>query len=1491
MTFDPTKPFEVEAEAKAGASSPAFDPSKPFTVEGEASPAAFDPTKPFEVEAEPGILAKTSATIKAGASGVADVFESVVQGGIGFMKNVAQQHPDLVRGLAGASPMGAPGTSYLTPKEVQLAPKGVIEAADVILPAIAATRRDIAGAREEAEAVAPVAAKVAGFGGQVAGTIPLALSGPLALPSLVSLGGQQTVDMLPADATPEQEMLARAGGGALGIADRAIPGALTAVGLKQIFKEAVKQGGINVAQGTGQRAVAKVAGADVDVLDPKAMALETVMGTAVPLIGAGVRKLSEIPGKLSARERDASAQMVEGGGGVPPPVDGAPVAEAAPSAKTQGQDARATAEEPAWPVNDAELDAVAQAEGVRRMEAAQVDTAAREASGLGSRDKPFISEEEWIGNLAGKALDPETGAVNWSAVNDFNLERALDIPELQAEAWPELIRREKAKEMADAFSQKETGYALDDYLGREVFLPVNGAGELPSELGFLRADTAQKGKLANWGRQGVTLEDTLTALHERGFRQIENQNDLLVALEKAREGKPVYAAERPRVLAMAVDRGANLPGFDVDAPRGYVPPETLAIDPKKPLGERIREVVTSGRNGVVAFAKSKFLARGDLPQEAFFAKDAYHGRLNESAARTQWMADDLTEAMRADADKKRFAELTPAEMRPVNAALAGDKTAFASLKPEVQAAVMRARDVVDGLSSRMIEEGVVPEAMRATVEANQGVYLNRSYKLFDDPNWAKSVPEAAKRRVMSVFMSQMPDLDEAGARGLVNNLLHREDGPVAAIAKMGKREQGILTARSDIHPAVRAMWGEYEDPIVNFSKSVQRMTSLVEAAKFQREIEAMGRGKFLFDTPVGDHAAQVGGVERGVFKSLDDARARALEVDPHAEPGAAAAETGAERTKSLGGLEKYYTTPEIAATLRNLDGAVKESNAVTKALLGLSGTVQFNQTVLSPVTHVRNMVGNVAIMAANGHFNVGAASPATKALRQMASSGDKGLREAVAEYARLGLVNDSLNAGLLREVIAKSKLADKGGDGMLMKGARDVLAKTVKAYGMEDDFFKVYAFHNELAALEKAFPGADKASLKVRAAENVKNTVPTFSRAPAAVKGLRTQPFIGNFVAWPSELLRTSANTIDLALKEMATPELKAQGAKRLASFIATAVIAPVAAEQASAALLGWDKGKTDAMRELLPEFQRNTPVAWLGQNEKGEVRTMSLDGVNPYSMWHKPLKALLRHKLERAGDDITMASVADAMAESLAPWAGEKILYSKVADVGRNKDALTGRPLWNEVAGTGDKLKAAVGHVGSVFLPGAFNTGTRLYKGATGKVEDNGRTYDFSDEMRAALSGQRVTSLDVNRAVANRMREFNTRELAAGQPMRDAVRAFEKGATSATPEGFKEAWREAQEARFKEFVSMRNVVRAGLRAGAAPDKMKFAMKEGGLGMNEMGAVWNGRFIPNLPDRKDLLMLTTKPGMSDAVRSLAPEFAAWQRRGLDEGREDSGAAK
>ena len=163
----------------------------------------------------------------------------------------------------------------------------------------------------------------------------------------------------------------------------------------------------------------------------------------------------------------------------------------------------------------------------------------------------------------------------------------------------------------------------------------------------------------------------------------------------------------------------------------------------------------------------------------------------------------------------------------------------------------------------------------------------------------------------------------------------------------------------------------------------------------------------------------------------------------------------------------------------------------------------------------------------------------------------------IKNLLELGVVNSNVQlkqvADLLEDVDfgkTLNKLDSDYGLGRFLKGLRKIKRGAEDYYTAEDDFWKIFTYLGEKSKLGKAYKNAglrlgmeftdmngakqifNEQYLKRAAADLVKNNVPNYAFVSDFIKGLRQLP-VGNFVAFPAEIIRTSSNIVETALKEI----------------------------------------------------------------------------------------------------------------------------------------------------------------------------------------------------------------------------------------------------------------------------------------------------------------------------------------------------------------------
>lgn len=757
--------------------------------------------------------------------------------------------------------------------------------------------------------------------------------------------------------------------------------------------------------------------------------------------------------------------------------------------------------------------------------------------------------------------------------------------------------------------------------------------------------------------------------------------------------------------------------------------------------------------------KRNLTTKGHFPEKVFDEKVAKDGYLNAELKEVQWNINDFNKATRK-------LKMTDEQAFKINEVLAGQKS-IESLPKEVQPIIKEMRQHVDAVSQKLLDLGIVEGDLALKIEENKGFYLNRSYRVYDDPKWADKVPEEVRNRAKGFIRQEMElenldidakiqelqgkrvelqnkigtpgfdrgtfenqlgkidrnieklieqksSLSDDEIEGLIEELLYKENAPINLISKGGKlgaKNLGILKRRKDIPAEIRALWGEYKNADVNYAKSVSKMTSLIANHQFLSNVAAEGTGKYFFDKPI---------VKEGVKYSV---------------------KISAEDNPSFKPLDGMYTTKELKQAFE--DAAELEIlPEYLSMLLKVNSSVKYAKTILSAMTHIRNVTGNVGFAIANGHWDILKGGNAIKiSFADLMGRPPKELRAYIKKLIRLGVVGDGARAGEIRAVIKDATQGDI--DVLIGTGpkarVRRALKLVEKVYGVEDDVWKIFAFENEMKRYRKHLPGVSEAELEKRCAKIVRDTYPTYSMIPRAVKGLRRMPLVGTFVSFPAEVMRTSKNTIGLAVKELADPQLRAIGAQRMSGIMIAGTI--------TAGVTGYfrfknqiNRKKDEAARTSLPPWAENSQIIWLSPIEDGKATYIDLGYTDPHSYIKNPAIAALR------GEDWE-SKIYKSAAELFQPFLSEEIMVEKILDVTRNKTKDGGK-VYNKQDTDEQKRMDIIKHMADAIEPGTISSLKRIYRATKSQEGLYGSTYDVKTEAAALGTGVRISKLDVRRSL-----------------------------------------------------------------------------------------------------------------------------------------------
>ena len=578
-------------------------------------------------------------------------------------------------------------------------------------------------------------------------------------------------------------------------------------------------------------------------------------------------------------------------------------------------------------------------------------------------------------------------------------------------------------------------------------------------------------------------------------------------------------------------------------------------------------------------------------------------------------------------------------------------------------------------------------------------------------------------------------------------------------------------------------------------------------------------GKQVYAKNFFDRLADTG-LESGLFfRSIDDALAKGVSTNNLIQVSKESGRRfGQEFDSKLftsaddqGGL---LTTPEIANAIRGVDQSFASLYDIPlyKALMSVKATGQIGKTVFSPMTQIRNVSTASFFALASGL--IGGRASLGDSFKLLADDLFPGKNISAAQVAKVlskkierGVIDTNIEVNEIKTILQQAK------DGKFSLSAlmnNPTVKRAFDLYQGGDNVWKVYADEFYQDALETAFKyngkggAADQAyreniidwyktvgresrksdelaliNQKILNTTDIKqkeglvrefkrlgnvedvsaylvtNTIPTYSKVPEIIRAIRKLP-IGNFIAFPAEILRTSAHLLNIGARELTSsnPFIRQMGARRLLG--ASAVFGGIGGTLAYTAeqITGVTKDKIEAFqRSAAPVYQKNATLIPLTEpNSKGEFKYFNFSYSNPYDSLIRPINAVLNAyatgQLTGREDQIVfnalfgdrLTRTPGAFAEFFDPFVSESIGAEAVFDiVFRGGETREGRKIFFEQDGALERIDKSLAHLFTQLEPGANRSIRRVYKGVTGTFTQFGQQLDAKTEIGALLAGVRV--------------------------------------------------------------------------------------------------------------------------------------------------------
>ena len=710
---------------------------------------------------------------------------------------------------------------------------------------------------------------------------------------------------------------------------------------------------------------------------------------------------------------------------------------------------------------------------------------------------------------------------------------------------------------------------------------------------------------------------------------------------------------------------------------------------------------------------------------------------------------------------------------------------------------------------------------------------------------------------------------------------------------------------------IRELFGEIKDPRYSIFNAMTNLSSAARTSSFfeniaenNRKLQAAGeRGAFWTDEALAKQGVRSNETGIQVVKVGDYLRENRLPGIQYVDNEILDSWTSKEIAEGM--LHANDVPRGLAGAIRGREAASSAESAATylyrTLLLAPKAASQMAKTILSIPTHLRNLISAGMFTVANGTI----AEPTffKNAVKGFKGSGvfklgpkSPEMQKLYQELLELGVVNSQVQIG---DLTALFKDVIQSGDQFIspdtilksfFKKMKKVGSFLQGKYVAEDDAFKITNFLTELerlkigrakqlnikrADLDSTLDDAVELELKQKAADIVKNTVPNYAYVGSAVKTSRVLP-IGNFMSFPSEMIRTTAGIGKQALSELRHSRptrgsnigpmvfdieanafvkndnpMYATGIKRIAGMTTALTAVPIGLTEGMKALYDVTEEEMSALRQFVPEWSKNSTLLPM-RDDDGTLRYIDFSHSNVYDVIGRPFRTLLNNVLRaQESEDVLLRGFRDGIIEAsgeiMNPFISESIWTEAMTDiVVRNGRTNEGRLLYTDETPFGDKLSIQFLHLGEALAP-SYKQYQRIGQAAFGTPTKRGDELEIGPEL-GGLMGFRAIKIDPLESMGFKIAEYQT-------GIRNARREFTGGYFGLLKGGpikandIIERFFISNQARFNVQKEMYRNLNSANILGVEDNALRRTFKERQLSDDSFRQLKNGRFEPYFPSK------------------------------------------
>lgn len=651
---------------------------------------------------------------------------------------------------------------------------------------------------------------------------------------------------------------------------------------------------------------------------------------------------------------------------------------------------------------------------------------------------------------------------------------------------------------------------------------------------------------------------------------------------------------------------------------------------------------------------------------------------------------------------------------------------LAATSPELVQHIVQLRTLTDELSKKVTELYGFPPELKAKFDNQLGIYLTRSYKMFDEVGYGEKVLndpdyDTIREAAINFFEKQFVDSEVSRRISGPNSV------PRAQAEAEAKRELGLKTmgGRSYGQLMMEEFVRSYDKSggAISSASLSQSLKPLLDNIQMKRDIPkpirdllgeqgAEGGADNLLRSLVTvatmasnqsflNHVRDVGRASGWLLTASELSDARKKDYDTYKDYKSVREST----TSSYDPIGELYGPPEMVEGFRKVfspDGVrfnqTAAQDAVAKTIgvaAKMSGGAMAAKTLGSIGFYVRNIVSNALFFApAQGFVNLKSMSQsAYKEIWGNALRDPDAIDAYRTKLISLGVIGDDINTNIMASMLRGGtsddietqldKLLDTASKGL--KPLKWLSDRAQVLSGSVDAFYKIAYYENELRVLKEAravdtgsMASMSDQQLERMAAEKVLATAQSSSQAPPIVREF-TQSGLGllfaPFVRFKVEVPRIILNTYKTAWSEMnsSNPVLKSRGIKRFSgmslmlggiSMVAPAIISMVR---------GIGDDEDEALRSSVPDYLRNHTFFYR-RKDNGQLQSWDLTFLNPFSIAADPAMRSLELIFKGRPADAAAKFIETAIFDQ---YLDDQILSSAVQSLRDNENPTTGKPIY----------------------------------------------------------------------------------------------------------------------------------------------------------------------------------------------------------------------